>query len=58
MKASELTVWRAMQDCNLWPGGRSLLGFGHYHERYRRVGEDWKIAESTLARINVEMTGG
>lgn len=48
-------VW-AMQDRNVWPSGRKLLGFGHYHERYVRVGGAWLIAESTLTRINMEMT--
>jgi ketosteroid isomerase-like protein len=48
-------IW-AMQDRNIWPNGRTLLGFGHYHERYRRVDGDWKIAESRLTRINMEMT--
>ncbi len=50
-------IW-AMQDRNIWPNGRSLLGFGHYHEKYRRVDGEWKIAESKLTRLNVEMSGG
>jgi hypothetical protein len=48
-------IW-AMQDRNIWPNGRKLLGFGHYHERYVRQGGEWRIAESTLTRINMEMT--
>jgi hypothetical protein len=48
-------IW-AMQDRNIWPSGRKLLGFGHYHERYVRVDGAWKIAESKLTRINFEMT--
>jgi ketosteroid isomerase-like protein len=48
-------IW-AMQDRNIWPDGRSLLGFGHYHERYVRVNGDWKIAESRLTRLNMELT--
>lgn len=48
-------IW-AMQDRNIWPNGRKLLGFGHYHERYARVGGAWRIAESKLTRINVEMS--
>ena len=47
-------IW-AMQDRNLWPGGRKLLGFGHYHERYRRLDGEWQIAESRLTRINMEL---
>ena len=48
-------IW-AMQDRNIWPTGRKLLGFGHYHERYVRVAGAWRIAESKLTRINVEMS--
>lgn len=47
-------IW-AMQDRNLWPSGRKLLGFGHYHERYRRTDGQWLIAESRLTRINMEL---
>jgi uncharacterized protein (TIGR02246 family) len=47
-------IW-AMQDRNIWPEGRSLLGFGHYHETYVRRDGRWQIAESRLTRINVEM---
>ena len=48
-------IW-AMQDRNVWPNGRKLLGFGHYHERYRRVGGEWRITESRLTRLNMELT--
>lgn len=48
-------VW-AMQDRLLWPNGRAMTGYGHYHERYVRDGGDWKIAESRLTRLIVEMT--
>ncbi|RJF91181.1 nuclear transport factor 2 family protein [Sphingomonas cavernae] len=48
-------IW-AMQDRLLWPGGRTLTGFGHYHERYVREDGVWKIAESRLTRLNLEMT--
>jgi uncharacterized protein (TIGR02246 family) len=48
-------VW-AMQDRNIWPEGRSLLGFGHYHERYVRLNGAWLIVESRLTRINTEMS--
>ncbi|WP_439491021.1 nuclear transport factor 2 family protein [Blastomonas fulva] len=50
-------IW-AMQDRNIWPNGRKLLGFGHYHERYVRTADGWRIAESSLTRINMEMTNG
>jgi hypothetical protein len=47
-------IW-AMQDRNIWPTGRKLLGFGHYHEVYRRIDGNWLIAESRLTRINMEL---
>lgn len=50
-------IW-SMQDRNIWPNGRKLLGFGHYHERYVRTADGWRIAESSLTRINMEMTNG
>jgi hypothetical protein len=50
-------IW-AMQDRNIWPNGRKLLGFGHYHERYVRVVGAWRIAESVLTRINMELSDG
>jgi hypothetical protein len=50
-------IW-AMQDRNIWPNGRKLLGFGHYHERYAREAGEWRIAESKLTRINMELSDG
>ncbi len=50
-------IW-AMQDRNIWPNGRRLMGFGHYHEKYKRIGGEWKIAESRLTRLNTEISGG
>ncbi|QIG80828.1 nuclear transport factor 2 family protein [Stakelama tenebrarum] len=47
-------VW-AMQDRLVWPNGRSLTGWGHYHERYVRTGEGWRIAESKLTRLHMDM---
>ncbi len=47
-------VW-AMQDRVAWPNGRKLDGAGHYHERYVRENGEWKIAESRLTRLYVEM---
>lgn len=51
----EATAIWAMQDRLIWPNGRTLTGYGHYHERYVRAGGDWKIAESRLTRLLVEM---
>jgi hypothetical protein len=54
---SATAIW-AMQDRNVWPNGRKLLGFGHYHERYARVDGQWRISESILTRINMELSEG
>ncbi|CAN5416253.1 nuclear transport factor 2 family protein [soil metagenome] len=47
-------IW-AMQDRLTWPDGRTLDGAGHYHERYERRDGEWKIAESRLTRLYVNM---
>jgi hypothetical protein len=48
-------IW-AMQDRLVWPDGRTLTGYGHYHERYVRVDGVWKIAASRLTRLHIELT--
>ena len=51
-------VW-AMED-KLWPGPGSVLpfqwlhGYGHYHERYRKLADGWRIAEIRLTRLRVD----
>ena len=49
-------IW-AMQDRNVWPEGRALLGSGHYHERNVRTDGEWRIAESRLTRLHVDYVG-
>ncbi|WP_404477294.1 nuclear transport factor 2 family protein [Novosphingobium sp. BL-52-GroH] len=58
----EAHVVTAMQDQVVWapgkcpiPGGASITGFGHYHERYVRVEGEWKIAALKLTRLYVEV---
>jgi len=50
-------IW-PMRDIVLMPQGspvRQLRGYGHYHERYRRVAEgEWRIAHLTLSRLLIE----
>ena len=48
-------VW-AMQDRLIWEDGRTLTGWGHYHERYVRTPDGWRIAEQKLTRLFMEMT--
>ena len=57
-------IW-AMQDRNTWSegkraqaGNRGHTGFGHYHERYRRVDGQWLISYRRLERIRVEKSWG
>jgi hypothetical protein len=39
------------------PGGgtRKFVGYGHYHERYRRDGDRWKISAWCLTRLRVDV---
>jgi hypothetical protein len=52
-------IW-AMED-KLWPAETSSLpfrrmhGYGHYHERYRRTAEGWRIASIRLTRLHLEV---
>jgi hypothetical protein len=53
-------VW-TMQDWLYWPEGgntvgvtgiQTLLGWGHYHETYRKTGANWRIATLKLTRMH------
>ena len=48
-------VW-ALQDTILWPNGSRMVGYGHYHETYQKVGGEWKIKSSTLTRLHTDFT--
>jgi len=48
-------VW-ALQDTILWPNGTRMVGYGHYHETYEKVGGQWKIKSSTLTRLHTDFT--
>ncbi|EGD54665.1 nuclear transport factor 2 family protein [Gordonia neofelifaecis] len=53
-------IW-AMEDMLWWTNGdheEHLHGYGHYHERYRKVGDKWLISYRTLVRIRVDQTPG
>jgi hypothetical protein len=54
-------IW-PMED-NLWVDPeiskmpfKHLRGFGHYHDKYRRTSDGWKISATTLIRTKVETT--
>lgn len=46
-------VW-AMQDRVVWEGGRGLVGYGHYHDRYVRTDKGWRIAAVRLTRLQMD----
>ena len=45
-------IW-AMEDHLIMADGSRMLGYGHYHEDYRKVGGAWKIARTRLTRLKV-----
>lgn len=51
-------IW-AMED-KLWAKDGApvpfkwMHGYGHYHERYRRIDGEWRIAEVRLTRLRVD----
>jgi hypothetical protein len=50
-------IW-AMEDILRWPEGaalKSLHGFGHYHETYRKIDGRWFIQSSRLVRLRVDI---
>ncbi|AMK19829.1 MULTISPECIES: nuclear transport factor 2 family protein [Sphingobium] len=51
-------IW-AMADIIRAPEGapfREMRGHGHYHETYRRIGGDWRIATLRLTRLAVDIS--
>lgn len=46
-------IW-ALNDLVIWPNGMRLNGYGHYHETYEKVGDEWRIKSSKLTRLHVD----
>jgi hypothetical protein len=49
----------AMEDVLRWPPGaavKTLHGYGHYHETYRKTADGWRIQSSRLSRLRVDVT--
>jgi hypothetical protein len=47
-------IW-AMQDRVVWgPDRPSLIGYGHYHQRWVRKDGQWKLAASRLTRLHID----
>lgn len=58
ISADEATAIWPMEDRLLFPEGspiHEVIGFGHYHETYRKVDGAWKIYRSTLTRLRVHV---
>lgn len=64
----EVTIIDADHARAVWPmidfvdsapdsGYVSHMGYGHYHEEYRRVDGRWRIARSRLTRVKRVVTG-
>lgn len=50
-------IW-SMEDLLIWPEGgpmRSLHGYGHYHETYRRIDGEWRVHSFRLTRLHVDL---
>jgi hypothetical protein len=47
-------IW-AMQDRLVWDNGREINGAGHYHEDYRRMDGEWRIARLRLTRLMIDV---
>jgi hypothetical protein len=47
-------IWAMMDVVKL---GAGFVGYGHYHEEYRKVGGDWRIARLRLTRLHIEGEG-
>jgi hypothetical protein len=53
-------IW-AMQDVIEWEtkhpvqGWKSINGYGHYHETYRKIDGAWRIATLTLTRLRLDI---
>lgn len=58
-ETSASAVW-SMEDLLWIPEGHPVLppgvmhGWGHYHDEYRKVGDDWLISSTRLTRIRLE----
>ncbi|MED5810895.1 nuclear transport factor 2 family protein [Mycolicibacterium sp. 050232] len=49
-------IW-AVQERVVWDNGTSLTAYGHYHDRWVRHGDRWRIAELRLTHLMMESAG-
>lgn len=52
---SARAIW-AMTDHLLLPDSpiKEIIGYGHYHETYRKIAGEWRIATLRLTRLRVD----
>lgn len=50
---SATAIW-PMQDRLHWEDGRTLTGYGHYHDEYVKQDGRWRIARQRLTRLIME----
>lgn len=53
-------VW-ALMDVLRWPEGGAIsemVTYGHYHESYVRVGDEWKISRIFLTDLRIDIKEG
>ena len=56
IQGDEARVIWAMNDRIVWSSDRpSIVGYGHYHERWVRQGDEWKLAAQRLTRLHIDM---
>ncbi len=51
-------IW-AMEDLLRFPPGgpiAELHGYGHYHERYAKLDDGWRIASTKLVRLRLDVS--
>lgn len=51
LHGDEASVIWAVQERVVWDNGTSLTAFGHYHDRWVRVGGQWKISTLRLTHL-------
>ncbi len=48
-------VW-ALQDRVIWGADQpSIMGYGHYHERWLRTAGEWQLASLRLTRLHLDV---
>jgi len=57
-ETSATGIWPMVDRLRMDPGApvKGLVGYGHYHETYRRENGAWKIQSLRLSRLRVDVT--